>query len=143
MLMPKLARGSANRGGINFHGIAERTSRRVTAALGTRGFAPALSGTASALLPREVDMTRAVLSAAIDSDWRLVSTERPCPVCGSRDACSVHTKDDFACCAREPSQWKLTTGAWLHRLEVPSRVALVSDAVDQIDPSQSGIRIRL
>lgn len=61
-------------------------------------------------------MTRAVLSAAIDSDWRQVSNERPCPVCGGDDACSIHTADDFACCAREPSLWKLTNGAWLHRV---------------------------
>lgn len=61
-------------------------------------------------------MTRAVLSAAIDSDWRLVSQDRPCPVCGADEACSIHTADDFACCAREPSDWKLTTGAWLHRV---------------------------
>jgi hypothetical protein len=67
-------------------------------------------------------MTRAVLSAAIDSEWRLVSNERPCPVCGASEACSIHTADDFACCAREPSDWKLTNGAWLHR--VPSRTAI-------------------
>jgi hypothetical protein len=68
-------------------------------------------------------MTRAVLSAAIDSDWRMVSQERPCPVCGADDACSVHTADPFACCAREPSDWKLTNGAWLHRVEVSAAVA--------------------
>ena len=62
-------------------------------------------------------MTRAVLSAAIDSEWRLVSQERPCPVCGAEDTCGVHTVDTFACCARAPSEWKLTNGSWLHRLE--------------------------
>lgn len=61
-------------------------------------------------------MTRAVLSAAIDSDWKQVSNDKPCPVCGAKDACSVHTADAFACCAREPSVWKLTNGSWLHRL---------------------------
>jgi hypothetical protein len=67
-------------------------------------------------------MTRAVISAAIDSDWRLVSQERPCPVCGAEDACSIHTADAFACCAREPSEWKLTNGSWLHKLQTPSAV---------------------
>jgi hypothetical protein len=67
-------------------------------------------------------MTRAVLSAAIDSDWRLVSQGRPCPVCGADDVCSVHTVDDFACCAREPSEWKLTNGSWLHRLRTSGSV---------------------
>jgi hypothetical protein len=70
-------------------------------------------------------MTRAVLSAAIESDWRLVSREHPCPVCGASDACSVHTLDEFACCAREPSQWKLTDGSWLHRI---NRVSTETEA---------------
>jgi hypothetical protein len=70
-------------------------------------------------------MTRAVLSAAIDSDWRLVSQERPCPVCGADDACSVHNADDFACCAREPSDWKLTNGSWLHRVSARKVVPAV------------------
>ncbi len=70
-------------------------------------------------------MTRAVPSAAIDSDWKLVSHERPCPVCGAGEACSVHTADDFACCTREPSDWKLTNGSWLHRVQASSAVAQV------------------
>src|SRR4051794_7711926 len=53
-------------------------------------------------------MTRALLSAAIDSDWKLVSQGRPCPVCGAEDTCGVHVVDEFACCARAPSEWKLT-----------------------------------
>lgn len=70
-------------------------------------------------------MTRAVLSAVIDSDWKQVSQEKPCPVCGAADACSVHTVEHFACCARSPSEWKLTNGSWLHRLEDPSRISHV------------------
>src|SRR5689334_1441342 len=127
--------------GINFPDIAQSNSHSVTP--GRRGFS----------LPRvlqceqwhgiciahaEVHMTRAVLSAAIDTDWRLVSQERPCPVCGSEDACSVHTKDDFACCAREPSQWKLTTGAWLHRVQARSAIALVPETIGQVDPISEG-----
>lgn len=88
-------------------------------------------------------MTRAVLSAAIDTDWRLVSHERPCPVCGSQDACSIHTKDAFACCAREPSEWKLTTGAWLHRVQARSAVAKVPASFGQLDTAPPGSRIRL
>lgn len=99
-------------------------------------------------------MTRAVLSGAIDTDWRLVSHERPCPVCGSQDACSIHTKDAFACCAREPSEWKLTTGAWLHRVQARSAMAKVPtgkvpaglgqlDTLAQLDPAPPGNPIRL
>lgn len=85
-------------------------------------------------------MTRAVLSAAIDSDWRMVSQERPCPVCGADDACSVHTADPFACCAREPSDWKLTNGSWLHR--VAGAVAN-ADLLGRINPVVSGNGFRL
>jgi hypothetical protein len=96
-------------------------------------------------------MTRAVLSGAIDTDWRLVSHERPCPVCGSQDACSIHTKDAFACCAREPSEWKLTTGAWLHRVQSLSASAMAKvpaalsqlDTLGQLDQAPPGNPIRL
>ncbi len=69
-----------------------------------------------------VIMTRAPQSAAIaiDSDWKLVSQGRPCPVCGAEDKCGVHTEDEFVCCARAPSEWKLTNGSWLHRRQSPA-----------------------
>ena len=86
-------------------------------------------------------MTRAVLTAAIDSDWRLVSQERPCPICGARDACSIHTQDAFACCAREPSEWKLTNGSWLHRLQAQQSIELV-DAARRADLAATGNAIR-
>ena len=84
-------------------------------------------------------MTRAVLSAAIDSDWKLVSSNRPCPVCGSEDQCSIHLEADFVSCAQEPSQWKLTNGSWLHRL--PMTLGLSTD-VDS-EHAASGSRVRL
>lgn len=86
-------------------------------------------------------MTRAVLSAAIDSDWRMVSQERPCPVCGADDACSIHTADPFACCAREPSDWKLTNGSWLHRVGGAGAVAKVD--LLALTPAANGNGIRL
>ncbi len=87
-------------------------------------------------------MTRAVLSHAIDTEWRLVNSSRPCPVCGAHDACSIHTQDDFACCAREPSEWKLTNGAWLHKVRA-SGVASVVGSLAANDGAESGLRIRL
>ncbi len=59
-------------------------------------------------------MTRPVLTAAIDSEWSVATERKPCPVCGSAVSCSLHASADFACCMREPSQWKVTNGAWLH-----------------------------
>ena len=81
-------------------------------------------------------MTRAVVSVAIDSDWKLVSTEHPCPICGALDGCSVHTIDQFASCARQPSSWKLVNGAWLHR------VANNTQELDASAQRGSGTRLR-
>ena len=50
-------------------------------------------------------------------EWTSVSSKRPCPVCGSSSSCLVHGARSFACCAKHQSEWPLTTGAWLHRLE--------------------------
>lgn len=86
-------------------------------------------------------MTRAVLTAAIDTDWRLVSQERPCPVCGAEDACSIHTEDAFACCAREPSEWKLTNGAWLHRLQAAN--VELAETLPRVGLALNGSNIRL
>jgi len=74
-------------------------------------------------------MTRSVFSAAIDSEWKLVSHGKPCPVCGGGDGCSVHTVDDFACCSREPSDWKLTNGAWLHRTRTSGSVPKMPEVI--------------
>lgn len=87
-------------------------------------------------------MNRAVLSATIDSDWRLVSQERPCPVCGADEACSVHNADDFACCAREPSEWKLTNGSWLHRVAT-RKVVPAAEVLALSNPIANGNGIRL
>ena len=87
-------------------------------------------------------MTRAVLSAAIDSEWKLVSHGRPCPVCGGNDECSVHNVDEFACCAREPSEWKLTNGSWLHRLRPSGTVPAMAGVVAPQSTAANGNGIR-
>lgn len=60
-------------------------------------------------------MTRVLRSVAIEADWRAVSEKNPCPICGSRQGlCSGNLEESFVCCARCPSDWLLTNGAWLH-----------------------------
>lgn len=86
-------------------------------------------------------MTRAVMSVAIDSDWKRVSSNRPCPICGAEDHCSVHLEASFVSCAQEPSQWKLTNGAWLHR--TPAPLLAMDGALEKMSPDASGTRIRL
>jgi hypothetical protein len=85
-------------------------------------------------------MTRAVLSHAIDTEWRLVNSTRPCPVCGSHDACS--TQEEFASCSREPSEWKLTNGSWLHKTQARA-LAVGAESFPAFDGKTSGTRIRL
>ncbi|MEN9579591.1 MAG: hypothetical protein RJA70_2600 [Pseudomonadota bacterium] len=51
-----------------------------------------------------------------DTSWSFVTESKPCPVCGSLGGCRRHVNADFACCERRASEWKLTTGAWLHRI---------------------------
>lgn len=55
-------------------------------------------------------------SAPVEMEWRVVSEIRPCPVCGGESDCKTRVLEDFASCTRKPSDWPLTNGAWLHRL---------------------------
>ena len=60
-------------------------------------------------------MTRVLRSPPIEADWQAVSEKNPCPICGSpQGLCSGNLEESFVCCARCPSDWLLTNGAWLH-----------------------------
>jgi hypothetical protein len=52
-----------------------------------------------------------------EADWKLVSKKHPCPICKAADGCHRDLAGDFACCANRRSDWPLTSGAWLHRVE--------------------------
>lgn len=54
-----------------------------------------------------------------ETEWKLVSVRRPCPVCGGAQSCRVNTDGSFACCLRLPSDCAVMPGAWLHRVRVP------------------------
>lgn len=56
------------------------------------------------------------LQTSAEAMWLAVSAKRPCPVCRSKHGCLVHEENDFVSCTKEPSQWPLTNGTWLHRL---------------------------
>jgi hypothetical protein len=62
-------------------------------------------------------MSYAVRSQSQDAEWKLVSEKNPCPICKSAADCHRDLEGAFACCARRPSDWPLTSGAWLHRVE--------------------------
>ncbi len=62
-------------------------------------------------------MSRVVSTSSIDIDWRAVSLHKPCPVCGGPSGCTYHGQAPFVGCANKPSDWPLTSGSWLHRLE--------------------------
>ena len=54
----------------------------------------------------------------LDADWTKVSGATPCPVCGGLDECRTHVEDGYVCCVAEPSEWRLSNGGWLHRIEL-------------------------
>jgi hypothetical protein len=62
-------------------------------------------------------MSYAARSQSQEAEWKLVSEKHPCPICNAEDGCHRDDEGAFACCARRPSDWPLTSGAWLHRVE--------------------------
>lgn len=70
-------------------------------------------------------------SENLDGDWNGVSGVTPCPVCGGLAECRTHADEAFVCCLREPSDWRLSNGGWLHRLQplggVDARLLAVQD----------------
>lgn len=54
----------------------------------------------------------------VEFDWTFVSFKHPCTICGSNDGCR-RGEEEFACCVRIGSQWPLTAGGWVHRVERP------------------------
>ena len=62
-------------------------------------------------------MSYVARSQSQEAEWKLVSEKHPCPICNSSESCHRDLEGTFACCARRPSDWPLTSGAWLHRVE--------------------------
>jgi hypothetical protein len=50
-------------------------------------------------------------------EWQSVSSGEPCQVCGARRGCRFQAHGNFVCCVNCESDWPLTNGAWLHRVE--------------------------
>jgi hypothetical protein len=78
----------------------------------------------------------------LDADWARASHASPCPICGGVAECRTHVEEEFACCVREPSEWRLAEGGWLHRIErvppvVVARRARVAD--ERIAEASAGI----
>jgi hypothetical protein len=64
---------------------------------------------------------------ALDGEWNGVTGAEPCPVCGGLNQCRMHSDESFVCCVREPSDWRLENGGWLHRVTATARVSRNSD----------------
>jgi hypothetical protein len=71
-------------------------------------------------------MSYAARSQSQEAEWKLVSEKHPCPICKAADSCHRDLEGAFACCARHPSDWPLTSGAWLHRIERNERSSVVA-----------------
>lgn len=62
-------------------------------------------------------MTRIHPVKTNDAEWIRVSAADPCPICGANTSCEVFSDGNFASCNGRTSEWPLTNGAWLHRVE--------------------------
>lgn len=62
-------------------------------------------------------MSYAARSQSQEAEWNLVSETHPCSICNAAEGCHRDLEGAFVCCARHPSDWPLTSGAWLHRVE--------------------------
>jgi hypothetical protein len=50
--------------------------------------------------------------------WTDASADRPCPVCGRTEGCSVLEGEEFVRCLTTVSPWPVAGGGWLHRLGI-------------------------
>jgi hypothetical protein len=50
-------------------------------------------------------------------EWTKVSPKHPCIVCAGHAGCLRGVDDEFACCSHVPSEWPLSAGGWVHRVE--------------------------
>ena len=78
-------------------------------------------------------MSYVARSQSHEAEWKLVSEKHPCPICESADGCHRDLEGAFACCGRRPSDWPLTTGAWLHRIESESESELEIEIESESD----------
>jgi len=63
-------------------------------------------------------MLRHKVVSGVEVEWTLVSVKRPCTVCGGHHGCRRGFADEFGCCTRVLSEWPLTAGGWVHRLDL-------------------------
>ena len=78
-------------------------------------------------------MSPALRSQSQETEWKLVSAQHPCPICEASDGCHRDLDGTFACCARRPSEWPLTSGAWLHRIERTTTSAKIIDLTSRLE----------
>lgn len=79
----------------------------------------AARGLARLLQRALVTMNRVHQALSADVEWISVSVGRRCPVCGGSTGCKTYAEGPFAACGQEPSDWPMTSGAWLHRVRAP------------------------
>ncbi len=63
-------------------------------------------------------MLRHKVVSGVEVEWTLVSVKHPCTVCGGHHGCRRGFADEFGCCTRVLSEWPLTAGGWVHRLDL-------------------------
>ncbi|MEO7327920.1 MAG: hypothetical protein ABI193_05045 [Minicystis sp.] len=62
-------------------------------------------------------MLRQRVVSGVEVEWTLVSGKSPCSICGGAHGCRRGFDGEFACCKQVSSEWPLTSGGWVHRVE--------------------------
>ena len=63
-----------------------------------------------------------------DSNWKRVSRDEHCPICGKPDWCTVTTDGMIACCMRVEAEKQAANGGWIHNLSDTPRPFVISYA---------------
>jgi len=63
-----------------------------------------------------------------DSNWKRVSKDEHCPICGKPDWCTVTADGMIACCMRVEAEKQAANGGWIHNLSDTPRPFVVSYA---------------
>jgi hypothetical protein len=98
-------------------GLANRHTRVENAPCQARHFARRPGNTLGTARAPMYAMLAATHSSSTEADWVSVSEQHPCRVCGADAGCRFHSEEPFASCASRRSEWPLTSGDWLHRID--------------------------
>src|SRR4051794_28133912 len=77
-----------------------------------------------------------------EAEWQPVSERNRCPICDAAQGCHRDLEGAFVCCARRPSDWPLTNGEWLPRVDTAEGTSRL-DSAERADGSVAAAVVRV